>query len=64
MADIILSVPGNALGVTEGKDGIEGKYASVVEQEDAITGLRVMRTQCSKGRWGCYWMMELKGKLR
>ena len=28
---IILSVKGNALGVTEGIDGIEGKYASVVE---------------------------------
>ena len=31
MEDIILSVQGNATGVTEGLDGIEGKYASVVE---------------------------------
>ena len=35
------------------EDGVEW-----VELEDTITGLGAMWTQCSKGRWGCYWMME------
>ena len=37
MEDIILSVHGNALGVTEGIDEIKGKMRRRVEQEDVIT---------------------------
>ena len=38
--------------MTEGIDGMKGRMRRWVEQEDAITGLGAMWTQCSKGRWG------------